>query len=82
MLNPEISSRVNLIIDNELLAMIDAEGKKLGMNRSAVVRFCCRQYFQSQKTLQSFTDMIDAYKAQQMQNVIDNAVPPLRNPKK
>lgn len=72
MLNPDLSTRINLIIDNELLAMIDNEAQKMGMNRSAVVRFCCRQYFQSQKTLQSFQEMMEAYKVEKMKQIMDS----------
>ena len=72
MLNPDLSTRINLIIDNELLALIDNEAQKMGMNRSSVVRFCCRQYFQSQKTMQSFQDMIEAYKAEKMKQILES----------
>lgn len=74
-------TRVNVVLDLETMKQIDDYANEMGLNRSSAIRFMCRQYLQSQKTIQSFTDMIDAYKAQQVQNVIDT-VPPLRNPKK
>jgi len=80
--NPEISTRLNIIIDNELLGMIDAESKRMGMNRSAVIRYACRQYLQSQKAIQSLTDMVDAYKAEQMRKAIEGESSVFRNPNK
>ncbi len=62
--------RINLVIDEVTLKLIDGYANEYGMNRSSAIRFMCRQFLQSQKTIQSFTDMIDAYKAEQMKNVI------------
>ena len=77
----EVFKRLNIMLDEETLKQIDSFAKGLGLNRSSAIRFMCRQYMQSQKTIQSFTDMIDAYKAEQMRNVIEGE-PVFRNPKK
>lgn len=66
----ETNVRINLVIDEVTLKLIDGYANEYGMNRSSAIRFMCRQFLQSQKTIQSFTDMIDAYKAEQMKNVI------------
>lgn len=65
-------TRLNIIIDDELLSKVDDYAGQMGLNRSSAIRFMCRQFLQNQKTIQSFTDMIDAYKAEQMKKVIDS----------
>lgn len=62
--------RVNVILDEVTMSQIDEYANQFGFNRSSAIRFMCKQFLQSQKTIQSFTDMIDAYKAEQMKNVI------------
>lgn len=75
------NTRINVILDNVTLGMVDDYASEMGLNRSSAIRFICRQFLQNQKTLQSFTDMIDAYKAEQMKNVIEGDSV-FRNPRK
>jgi len=73
-------TRVNIVLDFETMEKIDAYAKQLGLNRSSAVRFMCRQFLQSQKAIESFADMVDAIKAEQMKKVIESDV--FRSPKK
>ena len=60
---------ISIGIANQILDRVDAESKKLGMNRSAFITMCISQYFKNEEALSLLAQAQDLYeKARVMQD--------------
>ena len=52
---------ISIGIANEILARVDSESKKLGLNRSSFITMCISQYFKNEEALSLLAQAQDLY---------------------
>lgn len=57
--------RLNLNLDEDLIASIDDYASSMHVNRSAAISMLLSQYFLGQKTMATLGDLVEVYKEEQ-----------------
>ncbi len=60
--------RVNMNIDEELLTQLDDYANKLHISRSSALAVLLSQLFQSQKTMETMNNLLNAYNEEKQKN--------------